>query len=197
MSGTARTVELLILTVAAAVASWLLTGAVRRYAMARAILDIPNPRSSHSAPTPRGGGLAIAASSLTAVALCGLLGWVPHRDALGLVGGGVLVTAVGWLDDRRRAPAIVRIAAHVAAAAWVLYWLGGMPGIRILGQGWAVGWPGSLIALLGRSVAIGLEQLAEILYYVGIGQELCPVRPSRSSFGVAHRVERKKAVIAL
>ena len=54
-----------------------------------------------------------------------------------------------------------------------------------------------LIAPLWRSIAIGLEQLAEILYYVGIGQELSPVRPPRRSFGVAHRVERKKAVIAL
>jgi len=37
----------------------------------------------------------------------------------------------------------------------------------------------SLIALLGRSIPIGLEELSEMLYYVGIGQKLSPVRSSR------------------
>ena len=55
----------------------------------------------------------------------------------------------------------------------------------------------SLIALLGRSIAIGLEQLSEMLHYVGIGKELSPVRPPRRCFRVAHTVGRKNAVIAL
>ena len=37
-----------------------LTGVVRRYALRRSLLDIPNERSLHNRPTPRGGGLAIA-----------------------------------------------------------------------------------------------------------------------------------------
>ena len=36
-----------------------LTGKVRTWALARAVLDVPNARSLHAAPTPRGGGLAI------------------------------------------------------------------------------------------------------------------------------------------
>ncbi|HZM25656.1 MAG TPA: hypothetical protein VFC02_28155, partial [Anaerolineales bacterium] len=32
---------------------------IRRYAERRQIIDRPNERSSHSTPTPRGGGLAI------------------------------------------------------------------------------------------------------------------------------------------
>ncbi len=36
-----------------------LTYAIRGYARRQAILDMPNERSSHSIPTPRGGGLAI------------------------------------------------------------------------------------------------------------------------------------------
>jgi glycosyltransferase WbpL len=36
-----------------------LTGLIRYYALSRKILDIPNQRSSHTVPTPRGGGLAI------------------------------------------------------------------------------------------------------------------------------------------
>ena len=35
------------------------TGLLRRYALSRSLMDIPNARSSHSVPTPRGGGVAI------------------------------------------------------------------------------------------------------------------------------------------
>jgi Fuc2NAc and GlcNAc transferase len=33
-----------------------LTFGLRRYAIARNIIDVPNSRSSHIVPTPRGGG---------------------------------------------------------------------------------------------------------------------------------------------
>lgn len=36
------------------VVSLLLTAALRRYALSRSLIDIPNARSSHSVPTPRG-----------------------------------------------------------------------------------------------------------------------------------------------
>lgn len=40
-----------------ALASWWLTGTMRRYALARQLLDVPNARSSHTTPMPRGGGV--------------------------------------------------------------------------------------------------------------------------------------------
>ena len=47
------------LFLAAAVASYCLTAAVRRLALRHGLMDQPNRRSSHTRPTPRGGGLAI------------------------------------------------------------------------------------------------------------------------------------------
>ena len=41
------------------IAVFLATGLLRRYALSRSLIDIPNSRSSHSVPTPRGGGVAI------------------------------------------------------------------------------------------------------------------------------------------
>ena len=35
--------------------SFVLTAALRRYALAHSIIDVPIARSSHSVPTPRGG----------------------------------------------------------------------------------------------------------------------------------------------
>jgi len=43
----------------ALVLSFLGVAALRRWAERRRILDIPNERSSHTLPIPRGGGIAI------------------------------------------------------------------------------------------------------------------------------------------
>ena len=53
-----------LLIVSLAVLAWFLTALLRRYALARSLLDVPNARSSHSLPTPRGGGVAIVVAFL-------------------------------------------------------------------------------------------------------------------------------------
>ena len=57
-----------LILVGAFLATLALTGWMRRVALRRGILDHPNERSSHSEPTPRGGGLAIVISSTLATA---------------------------------------------------------------------------------------------------------------------------------
>src|SRR5437588_5321616 len=42
-----------------------LTLAMRKFALSRGLLDVPNERSSHKKPTARGGGAAIAATATT------------------------------------------------------------------------------------------------------------------------------------
>jgi glycosyltransferase WbpL len=117
----------LIAAVPAFVGSLVLTGLARRIAVARSLLDVPNERSSHTSPTPSGGGLAIVAVVLSGVAILWLTGTLGRGESLAILGGGTLVALVGWLDDRRDLSASTRLAAHVAAAGWALWWLGGMP----------------------------------------------------------------------
>lgn len=81
----------------------------------RAVLDIPNHRSSHSVPTPRGGGLAV-----TAVILLGwtmVLAWSGALDAalLALLAGGLVLAAVSWLDDLSGLSHRLRLAVQVVA----------------------------------------------------------------------------------
>ena len=109
----------------AALASWLLTGLVRRYALRSALLDVPNERSLHRAPTPRGGGLAIAVVTLGGLAIAALFSSIPSRVAWALGVGGALVAVVGWLDDRRGVRARTRAVVHAAAACWAAYWIWG------------------------------------------------------------------------
>ncbi|TFW38967.1 glycosyl transferase, partial [Pseudomonas putida] len=64
------------LIVLATVASCLMTAVLRRYALSRSLLDIPNARSSHTLPTPRGGGLAFVVAFLAALLGLGWGGYV-------------------------------------------------------------------------------------------------------------------------
>jgi glycosyltransferase WbpL len=124
--------------------SWLGTGFVRRFALRRRILDIPNARSSHSVPTPRGGGVVF--SVLFLLALVGVLAAsLPHPNLwIALLGGGILVACVGGLDDYRHLPSFVRLALYAVAAGWATYWIGGLPvlslGFTTLHLGW-MGYP--------------------------------------------------------
>ena len=74
---------------------------MRRYALRSELLDVPNERSLHRTPTPRGGGVAVALVTLAGLTAAALLAQVPADVAWALGGGGALVAAVGWLDDRR------------------------------------------------------------------------------------------------
>jgi Fuc2NAc and GlcNAc transferase len=109
----------------AAIASWLLTGALRRYALRSELLDLPNERSLHRTPTPRGGGGAIALVTLAGLAIAALLSKIPAEVGWALGVGGALVAGVGWLEDRRGIRARVRATIHGAAALWAVYWIWG------------------------------------------------------------------------
>jgi Fuc2NAc and GlcNAc transferase len=109
----------------------LLTGAVRSVAIRGGVFDIPNERSSHTRPTPRGGGAAIVIAVIASAFLLSHLQIISPRLLWALVGGGIAVAAVGAIDDRFTVPAWVKLAVHVAAALWALQWLGGLSALRL------------------------------------------------------------------
>lgn len=124
------------------------TGLLRRYAIARNVLDVPNERSSHVEPTPRGGGVAIVAGFFAGMAVLVSLGGVERDVAVALVGAGALVAVTGFLDDHAHIPARHRLIAHFAAAIWALAWLGGLPPFAVLGTTVAAGWAGNVLAAI-------------------------------------------------
>ena len=110
-----------------------LTGMFRLHALKSNLLDHPNERSSHSAPTPRGGGVAIVASFLLLVVGLGLSGAIGLPLCIAVLGSGLLVAALGFVDDRSNVPARWRFLGHALAAVWVLAWMGPVPPVPILG----------------------------------------------------------------
>ena len=113
--------------------SFALTWCLRRYALAKNIMDRPNHRSSHLVPTPRGGGVAFIIAFLVFIPLVGHLDFVIMPVGVALVGAGLLVAVLGFLDDHGHIPAYFRLLGHVSAAIFALYWLGGMPSISFWG----------------------------------------------------------------
>ena len=119
--------NLMLVLLAAAVAfavSGVLTGSLRRYALARQILDVPGARSSHVVATPRGGGMAIVATTLVAIALLAAFGLLSTPEAIGWLTSGALVGSIGFLDDHRHMPAAWRLLGHFVAAGILLAAIG-------------------------------------------------------------------------
>ena len=97
-------------------ASWLLVGRVTAYLRRRAILDHPNDRSSHTVPTPRGGGWGVMLTLLPAWALIG----GAHgdlRSTLPILAGAAALMAISWIDDRRGLGPGPRFLTQIAAVA--------------------------------------------------------------------------------
>ena len=135
-----------LIIVLAFVAAGLLTGILRRYALASGLLDIPNSRSSHSVPTPRGGGMAIV---LTVLAGSFCLWWLGALTAAMLwvtFGAGGLVALVGWLDDRGHVATCWRLLTHFMAAGSALVILGGLPPMPFFGTIMDLSWLGHGLA---------------------------------------------------
>jgi UDP-N-acetylmuramyl pentapeptide phosphotransferase/UDP-N-acetylglucosamine-1-phosphate transferase len=104
------------------VASFVGVSLFTRWSTDRGIFDLPNERSSHSLPTPRGGGLIIALVSLAAYVIIGLalglsLSW-------GYVAGALLVAVVSWIDDLYSLPFWGRLIFHILAAGLLIWDVG-------------------------------------------------------------------------
>lgn len=143
------TLEVGIAAALAVILTATVTGVVRKMALARGVIDVPNKRSSHNVATARGGGIAIV--FVFTIAALGVA-WttaVPPNTLVALLGGGIAVAAVGFYDDRFALSARLRLAVHVAAALWALVWLGGLPPLRFGDHLVQLGWAGNLLALLG------------------------------------------------
>ncbi|MGH8384638.1 MAG: MraY family glycosyltransferase [Pyrinomonadaceae bacterium] len=133
---------------AVAVLSCVLTAALRRYALARSIIDIPNARSSHTIPTPRGGGVAIVVAFIVALPVFGVLELVPWQQLAGIGGAGALVAIIGFMDDHGHIAARWRLLGHFGASIWALILIGGFPSITAFGVSINLHWFGHALAVI-------------------------------------------------
>lgn len=139
---------------AASAALWLLSAFILSLALTRLVLgwlrdrsmmDIPNERSSHSVPTPRGGGLAVTAVLLTGWAIAGLTATVPVAF-WAVLAGAFTLSVVSWLDDRLNLSRRLRFGLHFATALLGTLLL---PETVQVFQGWLPLWADRALTVLG------------------------------------------------
>lgn len=130
--------------------SYGLTWALRNWAVQLNMLDVPNERSSHTATTPRGGGVAIVATvMLSVIALAIITQVINTREILAYLFGGSLIAIVGLLDDRHSLSAKYRFAVQFIVAVLMVSVLGypARVGIPIVG-GFDAGPLGAVVVII-------------------------------------------------
>jgi len=143
------------------------TGIVRGYANLR-LVDEVNDRSSHSRPTPRGGGAGLLAGAM--LTWGGVMTWITavHGSPEGLVvnlfvDAIVLIAIVGWIDDHRGLPRRVRLSVQVLAGALAVAATTGWSLDTLTIAGWTVFIPGWVVAVLGLVGVIWMINLTNFM----------------------------------
>ena len=129
--------------------SFVLTHLVRKTAIKRNKFDIPNERSSHQNPTPRGGGVAVVAAFVFGLLALLIRGDIASESFYAIVLPGILVAAIGYLDDLGRVTAArLRLIGHFVAAVIAVYILDGLPPMPVFAETLDIGLVGNIIAVL-------------------------------------------------
>jgi UDP-N-acetylmuramyl pentapeptide phosphotransferase/UDP-N-acetylglucosamine-1-phosphate transferase/glycosyltransferase involved in cell wall biosynthesis len=187
----------------AAIATAILTPLVIRVARAKGLVDLPDARKMHRAPTPRVGGVAIfvalVVSALPMVLFRIARGTIPagaSPQLCALLCTSLAIFVVGLVDDLVSLPSKIKLAALLAAATGLC-----AAGVRIHSisfgdwMSWELGvlaWPATVLWIVGVTVAInfidGLDGLA-----AGIAAVVCGIL----AIIAAHTGQAAAAILAL
>lgn len=101
---------------------------VRKTASKTNIIDIPNIRSSHNQPTPRGAGVAIAIAWFTGIIILFFLDGIPNYLLIALL-FGVPISVIGFIDDIVTISPKLRLVVQILCASLAVFSLGGINSI--------------------------------------------------------------------
>jgi len=114
-------------------------------------LDVPNERSSHTTPVPRGGGLAFIIAFCCGIFILYAAGLMTDNMFIALVGAGGIIALAGYLDDLKMVSPRIKAAAQAVSLIWGLVWLEPVASIELSGFIWQWGYIG-----IGATVIAGL-----------------------------------------
>lgn len=127
--------------------AFVMTYFMRAYALKKNIIDNPNERSSHSIPTPRGGGVAVVCSYLLALAVLIYSQQLVLHTGFTLIAAGFVIALLGFLDDHGHINSMLRLAIHFLVAIGVVLSLGGFAEVTAF-NGVQLGFIANIIAVL-------------------------------------------------
>ncbi|MFX8640980.1 glycosyl transferase, partial [Acinetobacter baumannii] len=111
--------------------SFVLTFSVRKYALRKNIIDLPNFRSSHVKPTPRGGGVAIVISVLMALLYSYISQFISLNDFFIIGGSCLLIALLGFCDDHAHINSMLRLSIHFITATFIVFSLDGFAQVSV------------------------------------------------------------------
>ena len=138
-----------LLSVVLVVASAVITRQLIVYSHRFSKMDIPNERSSHITPTPRGGGIAFVATSLIGFLILLLNNALNGTELLALCCAGSIVATAGHLDDRQKiSGATVRLVLHAISAVILVVGVGTPSELAIFDRTVNTGIVGSILGVV-------------------------------------------------
>ncbi len=121
--------------------SLLITYVFRSLAIRKSLLDFPTESSSHTIPTPKGGGIGIVVAWFLGILYFYLSGRIGLYYFLAFASGIILVIA-GIIDDIRNLNAGIRLGLQILTGCIAVYFLGGLQkidlGITIIQNKWVL-----------------------------------------------------------
>ena len=130
--------------------SFVTTGLMRRYALRHDLLDVPNHRSSHHLPTPRGGGMAIVATFLVGLPLLHWLFGPDVTSSLALIWlATALIAVLGFVDDHVSLSPKFRLLCQFLVAFIVIWAMRDAPVLQIGSWRINLAWFGYIVSMLG------------------------------------------------
>ena len=124
--------SILFLSGALCFISLILTYLIRRIALHHNILDIPNERSSHVSPLPRGGGLAFVISWYIGISALYYLDYIESYLYFALL-SGILLAVISLIDDLISLKPVVRLTAQMITALMAFFFIKGINPVSISG----------------------------------------------------------------
>ncbi len=113
-----------------------------------AAIDVPNERSSHTKPVPRGGGIAFIVAFFSGIVILFGANLMPYYVLVALAGGGGIIGLVGYLDDLNPVSPLLKAMGQAASLVWGLFWLGPVPYIEVSDFIWQWGIIGIALSMI-------------------------------------------------
>jgi len=163
---------------------------LKRYALAK-----PNARSSHRTPTPQGGGIAVVAATLGAVAVALAifsLGVSPDLNLPKVVAAALIMTCLGAFDDIRPLPPGLRLTLQAVVVAGIIYTLPDQLRVVPLLPWWVE----LLLLLIGGLWFVNLVNFMDGIDWMTVA-EVIPITATLTVLGIAGALPSYGTVLAL
>ncbi len=130
-----KLILLILLIIFLGILSFILTYFIIGYSREKKLLVVPNDRSLHNQPTPRGGGIAITISWYLGITLLFFTDIIERELFFALL-SGIILAIVSLINDLRDIKPEIRLIFHFAAALAAFVFLNGLrplilPGIDL------------------------------------------------------------------